>query len=143
MGGDHPIKERPRFHPVKEARGALSAGDQERVEPIWRIEHDVYARETRVVTHQLSRSSIPDRWSSWRTEDVRVGVKPLAPGEAWVESDVETEIAWPEVTARTNARLKLTSDPTTYYFDLVLDVFENDNLISTRHWETVTPRKLQ
>ena len=143
VGGDHPIKERPRFHPVKEARGALSDGDEERVEPIWRIEHDVYARETRVVTHQLSRSSIPDRWSSWRTEDVRVGVKPLAPGEAWVESDVETEIAWPEVTARTNARLKLTSDPTTYYFDLVLDVFENDQLISTRHWETVTPRKLQ
>ena len=143
VGGDHPIKERPRFHPVKEARGALSAGDQERVEPIWRIEHDVYARETRVVTHQLSRSSIPDRWSSWRTEDVRVGVKPLAPGEAWVESDVETEIAWPEVTARTHARLKLSSDPMTYYFDLVLDVYENDELISTRHWETVTPRKLQ
>ena len=60
-----------------------------------------------------------------------------------MESDVETEIAWPDVIARTNARLKLTSDPTTYYFDLVLDVYENDELISTRHWETVTPRKLQ
>jgi len=81
VSGDHPIKERPRFHPVKGSL-PLSAGDQERVEPIWRIEHDVYARETRVVTHQLSRSSLPDRWSSWRTEDVRVGVKPLAPGEA-------------------------------------------------------------
>jgi hypothetical protein len=57
-----------------------------------------------------------------------------------VESDVETEITWPEVTARTNARLKLTSDPTTYYSDFVLDVYENDKLISTRHWETVTPR---
>ncbi len=143
VAGEPPIKERPYFHPVEEARSSPSTGDREGLEPTWRIEHDVYARETRVVVHQLSRSALANRWSAWRSEDVRIGVKPLVPGNAWVGSDVETEIAWPEVTARTNARLKLRSDATTYYFDLELDVYENDQLISTRHWETVTPRKLQ
>jgi hypothetical protein len=143
VAGEPLIKERPRFRPVEETRSSPSAGDRERVEPTWRIEHDVYARETRVVVHQLSKSALANQWSAWRTEDVRVGVKPLAPGTAWVESDVETEIEWPEVTARTNARLLLRSDATIYHFDLTLDVYEDGQLIRTRHWETATPRKLQ
>jgi hypothetical protein len=67
----------------------------------------------------------------------------MEPGEAWVESDSETEIAWPEVTARAKAQLRLSSDPTTYRFDLRLEVHENGELIRERHWEQVTARKLQ
>ena len=141
--GQPSIHETPHFLPVREVRESPPPGDRERLAPAWRIEHDVYARETRVVVHQLSTSALPDRWSSWRTEDVRAGVQPFAPGTAWVESIDETEIAWPEVTARAKARLELRSDATTYFFDLGLEVYENDQLVRERHWENVTPRKLQ
>jgi hypothetical protein len=143
VAGEPPITERPSFVPIEEDDASPSAGDPESVEPTWQIEHDIYARETRVVVHQQSMSAVEDPWSARRTDDVRAGVKALTPGFAWVESATESEVVWPEVTARTSARLQLRSDSTTYYFDLTLDVFEDDQLISTRHWETVTPRKLQ
>jgi uncharacterized protein len=111
--------------------------------PVWRIEQDVYARQTRVVTHQNARNEVPGVSRSWRNEDVRVGVDPFEPGTAWVESTDETEIAYPEVTARAEARLVLRSDPTTYTFDLALRVFENGELVRERHWDKVVPRKLQ
>lgn len=47
------------------------------------------------------------------------------------------------MTARAKARLVLRSDATTYSFDLGLEVYENDQLVRERHWENVTPRKLQ
>ena len=45
--------------------------------------------------------------------------------------------------ALAKAHLMLKSDATCYFFDLTLQVFENDDLIATRHWESVTPRMLQ
>jgi predicted acyl esterase len=141
--GEAPAGDRPSFVPVSRPARSADTGEREREAPIWRIEHDIYGSETRVAVHQLSTSAIPDRWSAWRTEDVVAGVRPLSPGDAWVESADETEITWPEVTARAHARLRLESDPTTYRFDLNLDVYENDELIRTRRWQTTTPRKLQ
>ena len=70
-------------------------------------------------------------------------MSPTIPGNAWVESTAESEVAWPEVTARTKARLELRSDSTTYHFALTLDVFENDERLATRRWQQTTPRKLQ
>lgn len=111
---------------------------------VWRIEHDVYARETRVVVHQESTSSADDgSWSGHGIDEVTVGVHPAEPGKAFVESICEDEVSWPEVKARARARLLLTSDTSTYDFALVLEVWENDELVATRNWHTVTPRKLQ
>jgi len=140
--GPASLRGAPVLPPVDGGNGR-SEEDREFDEATWRIEHDVYARETRVAVHQLSSSALPGRWSAWRTEGGVVGVTPLAPGTAWVESAVETAISWPEVTARTRARLELRSDATTYHFALDLDVYENDERVRTRHWEKVTPRKLQ
>ena len=120
-----------------------SDGDVDRSAAGWRIERDVYGRETRVIVHQRTESTPTPTCTAWRTEDVRVGVRPTIPGSAWVESTSESEVAWPEVTARTRARLELRSDPTTYRFDLTLDVFENDEPLGSRRWEQTTPRKLQ
>jgi predicted acyl esterase len=111
--------------------------------PVWRIEHDVYARETRVVVHQTSRGQVPGVSTWWRNEDVRVGVNPFDPGTSWVESMDEVEVAFAEVSARAKARLELRSDETTYFFDLVLHVYENDELIRQRRWQRETPRLLQ
>ena len=38
---------------------------------------------------------------------------------------------------------ELRSDAETYTFDLRLDVYENGELLRTRTWQSVTPRKLQ
>jgi hypothetical protein len=110
---------------------------------VWRIEHDIYARETRVVVHQHSGGEVPGVSTWWRNEDVRVGVNPFHPGTSWVESMDEAEVAFAEVTARAKARLELKSDATTYFFDLVLQVYEDDELIRERRWRRETPRLLQ
>ena len=52
-------------------------------------------------------------------------------------------VTWPGVAALAKAHLMLKSDATHYFFDLTVEVFENDDLIATRHWESVTPRTLQ
>jgi predicted acyl esterase len=109
----------------------------------WRIEHDVYERETRVVVEQESRGDRGDGTSVERTDRVRVGVAPHDPGRAWVESETDVEVGWPEVTARSVAQVELRSDAETYTFDLRLDVYENGELLRTRTWQSATPRKLQ
>jgi predicted acyl esterase len=127
----------PSFAPAPPAR----ASAHER--PVWRIEQDVYARETRVVVHQNSVGEVPgvSRW--WRNEDVRVGVDPFEPGRSWVESTDEAEVVYPEVTARATARLELRSDATTLFFDLTLRVFEDGRPLRERHWARVVSRRLQ
>jgi len=72
-----------------------------------------------------------------------VGVVPTSPGTAWVVSQTDYTIAWPEVTARAHARLQLRSDPGTYAFALELDVYEDDVLIRSRRWDRTVPRRLQ
>ena len=109
----------------------------------WRIEHDVYGREARVVVGQESRADLAEGSHMQRTDRVRAGVAPHDPGRAWVESETDVEVAWPEVTARTVAHVELRSDAETYIFDLRLDVYENGELLRTRTWQSVTPRKLQ
>ena len=105
----------------------------------WRIERDVYGRETRVVVEQRSGG---DGSSVKRLDRVGAGVAPEEPGRAWVESMTDVEVAWPEVTARSVANVKLRSDAETYTFDLRLDVYENGELLRTRTWRSETPRGL-
>jgi len=142
VAGESPIKERPNFAPGEDAAEPLEE-DLSDTRPVWQIEHDIYAKQTRVIVRQQSRSAPDAMWPTLRTDEVRAGVKPLEPGIAFVESTTESEVAWPEVKARAKAHLLLKSDATAYYFDLTLDVFEDDELISTRRWESVTPRELQ
>jgi len=133
--GPSPVAERPNLVPVD---GAVNGSDA-----TWIIERDVYGRRSRVTVRDVSEFSPKDDTRVRRTDEVVAGVAPLEPGDAWVESTTDTEITWPEVTARARARLELRSDASTYRFDLALDVFEDDRQIATRHWEQVVPRTLQ
>jgi uncharacterized protein len=146
VDGPSPTAERPTFAPPPE-REPSSTGDEddetEEAKPSWLIEHDVYARETRVVSHQLGTGVTSEGSPWWQLEDVRAVVRPFSPGTARVEGVSDTEIAWPEVTARARATLELRSDAARYFFDLGLEVFENGDLVRERHWESVVPRKLQ
>ncbi len=107
----------------------------------WRIEHDVYGRETRVVLEMRSRAGI-DGTTVARRDTVRAGVAPHDPARAWAESGTDVEVAWPEVTARAVAQLELRSDADAFAFDLRLDVHEDGELLRTRTWRSATPRGL-
>jgi putative CocE/NonD family hydrolase len=135
MVGPSPVAERPSLVPVD--------GDAATSDATWTIERDVYGRRTMVTVRDVSEFSPKDDCRVRRTDEVVAGVTSLTPGDAWVESTSDAEIAWPEVTARARARLELRSDASTYRFDLTLDVFEGGEQIATRRWEQVVPRNLQ
>ena len=109
----------------------------------WRIEHDVYARETRVVVDQHVIDRLDDGTTLTEIEGGEVGVRPEEPGEAWVASHTDYEIAWPEVTARAHATLQLRSDAATYRLELQVEVDEDGERIATRRWARTAPRTLQ
>jgi hypothetical protein len=109
----------------------------------WRIEHDVYARETRVVVNQHVVDRPDERTAITEIEGGVVGVRPEEPGIAWLESSTDYEIAWPEVTARAHARLRLRTDAATYRWELEVDVDEDGERLASRRWSRDVPRKLQ
>ena len=107
----------------------------------WRIEHDVYGRETRVVVESASEARLEGA-TVRRRDEVRAGVVPHDPARAFAESQTDVEVAWPEVTARAVARVELRSDAERFWFDLRLDVFEDGEPLRTRTWRSDTPRGL-
>ena len=139
--GRSPVDERPSLIPVERRDAAPASGDGS--DATWTIERNVYGRRSKVTVREMSEFSPKEDCRVRRTDEVVAGVAPLTPGDAWVESTTDAEVAWPEVTARARARLELRSDPTTYRFDLTLDVFEDGDPIASRRWERTVPRKLQ
>ncbi len=139
--GPSPVDERPSLIPV-ERRDAAPASD-DRSDATWTIERDVYGRRSKVTVREVSEFLPKEDCRVRRTDEVVAGVAPVTPGDAWVESTTDAEVAWPEVTARARARLELRSDPSTYRLDLTLDVFEDGEPIASRRWERTVPRKLQ
>ncbi len=140
MDGPAPDADPPAF--VSIPGDAVRAGGARR-DASWRIEHDVYARESRVVVESDVVTPLATGGSARMTDQVRVGVLPHEPGTAWVKSTTDSVIEWPEVTARALARLTLRTDAETWFFDLGLQVFENGDLLRERRWQSQTPRLLQ
>jgi hypothetical protein len=140
--GPSPADGVPAF--VAPAAGAGAAGPgEDDGEVVWRIEHDVYARETRVVVDQRVTERLDDGTTITELEGGEVGVRAEEPGVAWVASRTDYEIAWSEVTARAHARLELRSDATTYRFELAVDVDEDGERLASRRWSRTVPRHLQ
>jgi predicted acyl esterase len=110
-------------------------------ETAWRIEHDVYRRETRVAVESESLAEL-ETATVRRRDEVRAGVVPHDPARAFAESSTDVQVAWPEVTARAVARVELRSDAESFAFDLRLDVYENGAPLRTRRWESSRPRGL-
>lgn len=115
-----------------------SDDDAEGVE--WRIQHDVLARETRVATRYGGTYDGVD--GAVVTDDYRgeLGVSIIDPASAWARGTSSFEIVWPDVTARTTARLHVESDESELRAEIVLDVWEHDELMRSRTWRTTLPR---
>lgn len=111
---------------------------------VWRFEHDVLARTRRVHIEQHSEDDFADM--NVHVSMARIGgagVSTEDPGLAWAEGTASYALQWPGITASTEARASLHSDPRTYYLDLELVVRENDTAIANRRWTQRYPRKLQ
>ena len=80
--------------------------------------------ETRVTTSYGSRYDGPYGARIEELYDGLVGVSPASPGHAWADARTTYEIAWPETTVRTEARLRFRS--TASHYDVVVEVVASE-----------------
>ncbi len=107
----------------------------------WRIERDVIARETSVVTRYggeyqgAAGATIVD---DYRGE---LGVSTVNPARAWATGQASFEITWPEVRCVATSTLEIQSDDTMFWVTLQLEVSENGEPFAHRSWTERFPRR--
>jgi hypothetical protein len=115
---------------------------------VWRVEHDVLDRETRVVTRYGGAyegaygARVIDRYEG------TVGVSTTDPGTAWARGRSAFTITWPQdggydLTCATAATLEVRSDATQYDVRLELAVTLAGEPFVERSWRESIPRRLQ
>ncbi len=118
--------------------------DETAVAPVvWRLEHDVLARERRVAV----RSGTPmDEAADPPQEDRYEGtitVSTVDPANSSCVAHSAFTIKWPEATVSSEVRTSLRSDAKTYHLDIELRVAEGGETKWTRRWGRSFPRRLQ
>ena len=138
---ERPLPE-PRLTPPPVQRAVPSASLDLRP-TLWRVEHDVLERESRVLVDHGSTYDLELDGNA--TEDYRglCAVSAEDHGRARAEGRARFQIEWPAATVETEARLVLRSDRDRYDLELELDVSEDGELKWKREWRAVYPRRLQ
>jgi hypothetical protein len=103
---------------------------------VWRFEHDVLARETRVATRY--GGTYDGRHGATVTDDYRgeLGVSTVDPGRAWARGASSYEVVWPEAHVRTEASLEVTSDGGRLRAEIRLVVWDGGEQVAERRWST-------
>ena len=115
---------------------------------VWRIEHDVLGRETRVIT-RYGGSYLGAHGARVTDEyDGTVGVSTVDPGAAWARGRAGFTIRWPvaghdDVTCATAATLEVRSDAGHYHVRLGLTATVDEEPFGERSWSASIPRLLQ
>ena len=145
--GPSPIADPPVLHPPPPAptKGATSDDSSDtNSRPItWRSDHDILARQSRVVIDHGSTAGLE---IGGRMEEAYFGhcaASSVDPGDASAEGGARYRLEWPEGNATSEVQMNLASDETTYKVTLELSVGENDAVRWTRRWERDFPRRLQ
>lgn len=107
---------------------------------VWRVEHDVLGRETRVVTRY--GGTYDGNHHAVITDDYRgeLGVSTVDPADAWALGTSSFEVRWPDVSVRTEASLSVRSDADHFAVEILLTVHEDETEIARRRWESTVPR---
>jgi hypothetical protein len=110
--------------------------------PLWRIDHDVLAREKRVLFESRSNRTleIGGRLLEYIGGTARVSTDD--PGRAALEGRSRFDLHWPEANVATESRIVLSSDAETWHLYLELDVFEGNETKWSRQWKKSFPRYL-
>ncbi|MDH5520631.1 MAG: hypothetical protein OEZ14_08865, partial [Acidimicrobiia bacterium] len=110
----------------------------------WRIEHDVLARQTRVVTRYgdhydgLHGGTVSEDYQG------ELAVSTVDPALANASGRARFELAWPGISAATEARLLVRSDHHAFHLNLDLEVVgttsDGESVTFSRNWEQTFPR---
>jgi hypothetical protein len=134
---------RPALHaPPPKSEGRASDPSHNSPDAVWRVEHDVIARESRVVVDHSSNYEV----DGTRVEESYYGLAAVStddPGAARAEAKVRFTIVWPEASVVTEARAELQSDAVSYRLELELDALEDGRPRRSRSWSRTFPRSLQ
>lgn len=108
---------------------------------VWRIEHDVVGRETRVVTRY--GGTYTGRHDAVVTDDYRgeLGVSTVDPSLAWARGTAQFQIAWPEATVRTESELRVESDRNELRAEITRRVWHGDEELPATVWTTTIPTR--
>ncbi|HXF72466.1 MAG TPA: CocE/NonD family hydrolase, partial [Actinomycetota bacterium] len=145
LEGPSPVAERPTFAPPTRERQRVPPPDAPGGPLVWRIEHDVVARETWAVIGHGSVEELegPEARRVVERSDGVVAVSTDDPGRARCEARYRYLIEFPEAIVETEARERVESDARTYRIELELDVREGGELRWRRRWARTYPRRLQ
>lgn len=109
----------------------------------WRVEDDVLGRERRVVIDHGGRSTLEDGSTVEEHYWGHVAVSTADPAASRAEGGAAFELARPEATVRTEARMRLESDAGSYRLSLEVEAQEDGTPRWSRRFERTYPRDLQ
>ena len=143
--GPAPITEVPNLPEPRKAQAENeSARGDELAELVWRIEHDVSGRESRVVVGYGGPTEADgDAPKVEQTYGGSLGVSTEDPGRAWSEGHASYTIHFPEAVVSAVARSRIDSDADAYHLRLEIDTSENGEPRWSRRFERRIPRNLQ
>jgi hypothetical protein len=137
--GPSPEAKRPAFAPPP-SRDDQSTDDGA---PVWRFEHDVLARRSRVVIDHAHNTPLEDGSACFEHYWGTAGVSTADPGTSFVTGGGAFELKWDRTTARAKTHMNLRSDKDNFYLELDLDVTENGKIKESKKWTKTYPRYLQ
>jgi putative CocE/NonD family hydrolase len=152
LNGPTPVAERPQLPPVE--RRTLEMGEgptadtdtdaEARKGILWRIDHDVMnMRTSTTIDHGGEPAEAKPGTIVHEHYAGTLDVSTEDPGDAGAVGLGSFDIAYGDVHVKTEARLSLRSDASTYHLRMELEAFENDEPKWSRSWERSIPRKLQ
>lgn len=144
--GGSPISARPTLQPPPPSptKGTGVEDPDASTRPtVWRWEHDILGRRSRVVIDHGSSSSLEIGGAMEEHYFGHCAASSADPGDAAAEGGARYRLDWPEGNATAEVHMILTSDANAYKVSLDLSVGENDDVKWTRRWERDFPRHLQ
>jgi predicted acyl esterase len=110
---------------------------------VWRVDHDVLARETRVLVDHGARYAGDHGAQVEEAYRGEVAVSTVDPGDARATARARYAITWPDATVASEARLDIRSDRDAFTVSVELDVDDGDERLRSRRWDRRIPRRLQ
>ncbi|CAN5691537.1 CocE/NonD family hydrolase [soil metagenome] len=109
---------------------------------VWRVDHDVIGKETRVVIDNGAASDLEVGGHLTEAYFGVAGVSCEDPGKAYAEGRSAFALRWPEATVGAEARARLTSDAEHFHLEVRLEVTEDGHRRWSRRWDESFPRRL-
>ena len=138
--GPPPVTEVPSFAPPPVGK---KDDVPPKTPPVWRFEHDVLGRESRVVIDHEHDTGLPGRSSIYEHYWGTAGVSTVDPGNSYVTGGAAFELRWDDGTARAETHMNLRSDKDNLHLQLDLDVSEDGVAKKSYRWRETYPRYLQ